>query len=56
MSKIISAITSTIYILTIAYSIAVMVYMWRNPKANSMMALRDFKYVVTFEKLDTYQK
>jgi len=35
---------------------AATIFMWRNPKANSMSAYREFKSVMRFEKLDTFQK
>ena len=31
-------------------------FMWRNPKANTMSIVREFKNVITFEKMDCYQK
>lgn len=37
------------------YSIAWMVFMWRNPKANMMSYFREFPQVVCFEKMETYQ-
>ena len=33
-----------------------MSWMWRNPKANTMTCLRDFKHVIVFDKMETYQK
>ena len=32
------------------------IWMWRNPKANSMTCIREFVNVIQFNKLNEYQK
>jgi len=58
--KLINVFKIAVYIIygliTIYSTIFCMSWMWRNPKANTMTCLRDFKHVIVFDKMETYQK
>jgi len=41
--------------LMIYWSIASIVFLYRNPTANCMAPLREFKQVVCFERMEVYQ-
>ena len=57
MKNRIGELVFTMFLIASMYmSISTCIFMWRNPKANSMCIIREFKQVVTFEKLATYQK
>jgi len=37
------------------YTVAFLVFQWRNPKANSMTFYREPISIITFQKMDRYQ-
>lgn len=41
--------------LNLYLGIASAVFRWRNPTANRMTVIREFRSVLTFQKLDVYQ-
>ena len=48
--------TMLFYIVIVLYTLCFCIFQFRNPRANFMMTIREFTNVITFEKMECYQK